>query len=287
MAGNQKGERIAPHGGADRSTGTGMSNRLRQLAVTHQSAQRNPHQRAPDLHLESRASDPCPQRTARPTRLGGFEQPSCQTLSVGIVPAEFSLWPNLSNDSESALAMVGVLKRQMANSSRPLGDTAPTERALRKTEFDAPSLAPRLNLTGRGGIQRDTQIMQSAGGREPRIQRRIENTLPSLQAHSSLLECQTLEEIFWRDSGPSGEETMKMMRAQLDPGGQSVQMGLFCVVLIQESDDGSNAFVVVHAATLVRVRASRHPVLAVSCIKNIPSPCPAHTRCPPTPPDRV
>ena len=200
-------------------------------------------------------------------RLGGFEQPSCQTLSVGIVPAEFSLWPNLSNDSEGALAIAGVLKRKMANSSRPLGDTAPTEGTLRKTELDQPTLATPLNLTGRGGVQGDAQIMQSAGGREPRIQRRIENTLPSLQAHSSLLKCQTLEEILWSDSSPSGKKTMKMMRAQLHPGGQSVQMGLFRVVLIQESDDGSNAFVVVHSATLARVCASRHPVLAVSCIK--------------------
>jgi len=73
-----------------------------------------------------------------------------------------------------------------------------------------------------------------------------------------------LEEIFWRDARPGGEQPVKMKRAQPDVLGQSGQVRLLGVAFIQVPDDAGNSFIIVHAANLSLKSHRAHPVLAAN-----------------------
>jgi len=66
----------------------------------------------------------------------------------------------------------------------------------------------------------------------------------------SVFERQALEKIFRGDSGPPMKEAVKMELTQSGDAGQSMQIGLEHVVLVQIADDPGYAFEIVHGITL-------------------------------------
>ena len=76
-------------------------------------------------------------------------------------------------------------------------------------------------------------------------------------------QCQALQKVLRRDSGPTRKQTMKMESAQAGALGERRQTGLLRVMFIQIMNDGGNSFVVVHERILGEPPPARHPFLAV------------------------
>ena len=92
--------------------------------------------------------------------------------------------------------------------------------------------------------------MQSARPGQTGFQSGIQNIFAGAEQFLRVREREALEKILGRDARPRREEAMKMERVQARAPGQSRQIGLFDVALIQKTDDLGDALVIIHVLTL-------------------------------------
>ena len=138
----------------------------------------------------------------------------------------------------------------MADATRALGDEAFFEWAVGEAKRDGPIGAAGFEFTGRGGFELDAKIVEAAGAGEAGIEGGIEDILAVAEHLPGMGEGEALEEILGRDAGPIGKEPVEMECAEVGLAGEGVEAGLFGAVLIQETDDTGDAFVIIHMNNL-------------------------------------
>src|ERR1700730_4399271 len=175
---------------------------------------------------------------------------------------QFRVWPLGCEKISPAIAALSFDKRKVTNSARGFGNECFTERRFGETVIDFHPGSAVFHFAWRSRLQGHTEIVESTGSGQSRVQSRIENAVTIAQKRFHMFKGETLQKIFWCHARPRRKEPVKMKRAQPGAAGQLGEVGLICMMSIQIADHVCYSFVIVHGRILPRVDSMSHPVLA-------------------------
>src|SRR5207237_10413766 len=134
----------------------------------------------------------------------------------------------------------------MANAPRRFGDECFAKCCLGEAVIDCHSRAAAFHFARRGGVQRDTKIVQSTGPGQSCVQSSIEDTVAITQKVFHVFKGKTLQKILRSYARPRRKEPVKMKWAKPRTARQLGKVRLHGMVSIQIADHVCYSFVMVN-----------------------------------------
>jgi hypothetical protein len=179
-----------------------------------------------------------------------------------IVVQQTRLWPALFQHCQCRRAVSSVDEGEMTQTAGTLADQAAAEGAVGKAGGNRPARAAGFHFTGRGRLQDDAEIVQSARTRQPGLQGGSQDTPALAKQRLRMGQREALQKILGRDPRPGGEQAVKVEWAQAGNFRKAREIGLLGVARIQMANDSCDALVLVHGRIVPRRDRRSHPILA-------------------------